>query len=154
MEQPVLQFVFEIRVDVAGGKLPELGKTAKGIRKMVPILNGEFEGPEIKGVVLPAGCDWQLIRNDGITEVEARYLLRTDDDALITIINKGLRHGTPDAMQRIANGELAPPSEYYFRTAPIFETSSDRYDWLNRHIFIANGIRTPDQVFIHVWKVL
>ncbi|HEY4323988.1 MAG TPA: DUF3237 domain-containing protein [Mucilaginibacter sp.] len=154
MEQPNLQFVFEIRIDVAGGKLPELGKTAKGVRKIVSILSGRFEGPEIKGIILTGGYDWQLIRNDGVAEVEAHYVLKTDDDVLITITNKGLRHGTADAMQRIANGELVAPSEYYFRTSPVFETAADKYDWLNKNIFIANGIRTPDQVLIQVWKVL
>ncbi|MEO6849342.1 MAG: DUF3237 domain-containing protein [Mucilaginibacter sp.] len=154
MVQPGLQFVFEIQIDVTGGKLLELGATAKGVKKIVPILGGQFEGPEIKGVIVPGGYDWQLIRHDGVAEVEARYILKTDDDVLITIFNKGLRHGTPEAMQRIADGELADPKNYYFRTAPVFETTAGKYDWLNRNIFLANGIRKPDQVLIQVWMVL
>lgn len=154
MEQPGLKFVLEISIGVTPGKLLELGPVGKGIRKVVPLLGGTFEGPGIKGTILPGGYDWQFVRPDGVTEMDARYVLKTDDDVLITIVNRCLRHGTPEAMQKIANGELADPSEYYFRTAPIFETASAKYDWLNRHIFIANGIRKPDQVQIQVWQVL
>ena len=139
MGQPGLQFVFEIRVEVTPGKLLELGKTAKGTRKIVPILGGIFEGPEIRGIILPGGYDWQLARTDGVSEVEARYVLKTDDDVLITIINKGLRYGTPDAMQKIANGELASSSEYYFRCAPVFETVAGKYDWLNGISLLRTG---------------
>lgn len=154
MEQPRLQFTFEIAVDVTPGKLLVSGKTAKGIRKIVPILGGQFEGPGIKGTVLSGGYDWQLIRADGVAEMDARFMLQTDDNVLITVVNRCLRHGTPEAMQKIAEGQFAEPSDYYFRTSPIFETSSPRYDWLNRHIFIATGIRRPDQVLIQIWQVL
>jgi len=154
MVQPGLQFVFEIQVDVTPGKLLELGATARGVKKIVPILGGQFEGSGIKGSIMPGGYDWQLIRHDGVAEVDARYVLKTDDDVLITITNKGLRHGTREAMQRIADGQLVEQTEYYFRTAPVFETAPDKYNWLNRNIFIANGVRKPDQVLIQVWMVL
>lgn len=154
MEQPRLQFVFELRIDVTAGKLQELGAVGKGVKKVVPILGGEFDGPGIKGAILSGGYDWQFVRPDGVTEMDARYVLKTDDDVLITVVNRCLRHGTPEAMQKIANGDLADPSEYYFRTTPVFETADGKYDWLNRHIFIANGVRTPDRVLIQVLQVL
>jgi hypothetical protein len=154
MEQPLLEFAFEIRADVTGGKIPEVGATAKGMKRAVPIIGGTFEGPDIKGSIVPGGYDWQLVRTDGTTELEARYLLKTDDNVLITIVNAGLRHGSKDAMQRMADGKEVPPGEYYFRTTPRFEVGSGKYDWLANHIFIANGIRKPEQVLIQIWKVL
>ena len=89
MEQPRLDFVFEIRLDVSG-KMQELGKTTKGIRRIIPISGGDFEGPDMKGTILPGGADWQLIRFDSVIEIAARYVLKTDDGALITIVNSGL----------------------------------------------------------------
>ena len=154
MQQPQLEFSFEIRVDVTAGRIQELGNTPKGIRKIVPILGGSFEGPDIRGTIIPGGYDWQLIRSDNVAEIEARYVLKTDDNALITIVNTGLRHGPKDVMQRIAIGEAVEPSEYYFRSAPVFETGEPRYEWLAKNIFIATGIRKPSQVLIQVWKVL
>lgn len=154
MEQPGLEFAFEIRVDVSGGRMQELGKTPKGIRRIIPILGGTFEGSAIKGIILPGGYDWQLVRSDGVAEIEARYVLKTDDDALITIVNTGLRHGPAAIMERMAKGEEVAPSSYYFRSIPVFETSEPTYEWLTKNIFIANGTRKPSEVVIQVWKVL
>jgi len=153
MEQPKLEFAFEIRVDVSEG-IRELGATPKGVRKIIPLCGGTFEGPSIKGTILPGGYDWQLIRSDGVAEIEARYVLKTDEDALITIVNTGLRHAPATIMERMARGEALDPSLYYFRSVPLFETSEPKYDWLSKNIFIANGIRKPDEVIIQVWKVL
>jgi hypothetical protein len=154
MEQPRLEFAFEIRADVKGGKIQEVGVTAKGLRRAVPIMGGKFEGPEINGEILPGGYDWQLVRVDGVIEIEARYLLKTDDGALITIVNTGIRHGAKEAMERMAKGEEVSPDEYYFRSIPVFETADANYEWLTKHIFVANGIRKPELVLIQVWKVL
>lgn len=153
MEQPKLEFVFEISVQVTPGKIQEVGETGKGIRRIVPITGGTFEGPAIKGIVVSGGYDWQLQRNDNVSEIEARYVLQTDDGALITIVNKGLRHGPAEVMNRIATGQSVNPDEYYFRSIPVFETGAEQYHWLMKNIFIATGIRKPDKVLIQVWKV-
>ncbi|HRH47923.1 MAG TPA: DUF3237 domain-containing protein [Panacibacter sp.] len=154
MEQPKLEFVFEISVLVTPGKIQEVGETGKGIRRIVPITGGTFEGPGIKGIVVPGGYDWQLQRSDHVSEIEARYILQTDDGALITIVNKGLRHGPEEVMKRIALGEAVNADEYYFRSIPVFETGAVQYNWLMKNIFIATGIRKPDKVLIQVWKIL
>ncbi|CAN5514968.1 DUF3237 domain-containing protein [soil metagenome] len=143
MVQPKLEFVFELRVDVSEG-IRELGTTPKGIRRIIPLCGGSFEGPSIKGTILPGGYDWQLIRSDGVAEIEVRYVLKTDDDTLITVMNTGLRHATATIMERMAKGEELDPSLYYFRSVPVFETSVPNYDWLSKNIFIANGIRQPN----------
>lgn len=152
MEQPALEFCFRISVDVTG--IQELGKTAKGIRKIVPITGGSFEGPNMKGNVVAGGYDWQLLRADEVVEIDARYMLQTDEGDLITIINTGLRHGPPEIMQLLAKGEEVDPSEYYFRSIPVFETGNPKYAWLMRSVFIATGIRKPKQALIDVWRVV
>lgn len=153
MEQPLLEFCFRITIDVTGG-MQELGKTGKGIRRIVPITGGSFEGPNIKGSVVTGGYDWQLLRLDNIIEIDARYLLQADDGDLIIVVNTGLRHGPPEVMQRLAKREDVDPSEYYFRSVPVFETGNPKYAWLMQSVFIANGIRKPKQVLIDVWRVL
>ena len=128
-------------------------QTTKGIRRIIPITGGIFAGPQINGTIEPGGYDWQLHRSDGVTELEARYVLRTDDNSLITIVNTGLRHGPPGVMQQIARGEEVDPSLYYFRSVPYFETSGPKYNWLTENIFLASGLRNPSEVIIRVWKV-
>src|SRR5476651_18566 len=152
MEQPGLEFCFRISIDVTGG-IKEVGKTAKGIRKVVPITGGSFEGPNIKGKVVAGGYDWQLLRADDIVEIDARYMLQTDDGDLITLMNTGLRHGPPEVMQRLAQGEEVDPSAYYFRSINVLETGNAEYTWLMQSVFIASGIRKPKQVLIDVWRV-
>jgi hypothetical protein len=152
MEQPKLEFCFRISVDVTAG-IQEVGNIAKGIRRVVPITGGTFEGPDIRGRVVAGGYDWQLIRRDGVAEIDARYLLKTDSGHLITLTNTGLRHGPPEVMQSLATGKEVAPSEYYFRSIPLFETSNPEHEWLMRSVFIATGIRRPTQVFIDVWRV-
>jgi len=103
--------------------------------------------------VLPGGADWQIIRRDGVAEVEARYTLKTDDGALIYIWNRGVRHGPEEVIRRLAAGEAVGPDEYYFRTTPVFETGASAYQWLNGLVCVAAGERRPDAVVITVYQV-
>jgi hypothetical protein len=154
MQVPQLEFAFDIKIKVQPGRGLDSGTLAKGVRRMIPIVGGTFEGPAIKGNIIPGGYDFQLLRNDGVTEIDARYVLQTDDGALITIINQGLRHGPEDVMRQMADGIEVDPSLYYFRSVPMFETGSEKYKWLNSNVFIANGIRKPEEVIISVFKIL
>jgi hypothetical protein len=107
----------------------------------------------MKGRILPGGADFQVIRRDGAAFLDARYTLETDDGALIYLTNSGYRHGTPDIMRRIAEGEDIDPSLYYFRTAFRFETGAETYDWLNRIIAVGAGHRLPEGVTFQVFEV-
>ena len=112
-----------------------------------------MSGPRLQGAVLPAGADYQLIRPDGYTMLDARYLVRLDDGAMIYIVNTGVRFGPPDIMARIVRGEPVDPAQVYFRTTPRFETASPSYQWLTRPLFLATGARHPDRVEITIFEV-
>ena len=117
-----LRFVMELIVEI--GPALEVGSTPRGLRRVIPITGGTFEGPELRGVVLPGGADWNLRRSDDVAEVWARYTLQTDDGVLISITNAGLAHGAPGTPER------------YARTSPSFEVADERYAWLERSIFV------------------
>ena len=148
---PRLEFVFEARVAVDPAL--DLGDVAKGGRRIVPIAGGEFSGPQIRGVVLPGGADWQVIRHDGVAELEARYTLRTDDGALIYVRNHALRHGPPEIMAALAAGQKVEPVSYYFRGATFFETSAERHAWVTKHIVVCTGEREAARVIVKFYKV-
>ena len=57
---PALEFVFEETVTL--GKALEVGKTARGERRIIPIAGGHFEGPHIKGEVMPGGSNTGWVR--------------------------------------------------------------------------------------------
>ncbi len=149
---PKLEFVFEAHVTVDPPL--ELGDLAKGARRILPIIGGDFAGPALRGQVLPGGADWQILRGDGVAELEARYTLRTDDGALIYVRNHALRHGPAEVMAALAAGRAAAPDSYYFRGATFFETGATRYTWLTKHIVVCTGHREPTCVNLKFYKVL
>ena len=118
----------------------DIGATPRGTRRFYPAIGGSFEGPRLRGEVLPDGGDWLLTRPDGVLEQDVRITLKTDDGAFIYVRYAGIRHGPPEVMARLAQGETVDPSEYYFRVAPMFETGAERYAWLNK-ILAVGGAR-------------
>ena len=149
---PRLEFAFEVRAEVADPTV--VGLMPNGTRRIVNILGGTFEGPKVKGKLLPGGADWQIIREDGFTEVDARYTLQTDSGKLIYVSNIGMRHAPPDVMKRLNAGETVDQSQIYFRAVPKFETAAPELQWLTRSIFVATGERYPKGVVIRFWRVL
>ena len=103
--------------------------------------------------MLPGGADWQVIRSDGVADLDARYTLETADGALIYVRNRGYRHGPAEILRRLASGENVDPGRYYMRTTPRFETGDPRYAWLNRIICVASGARRRDAVELQVFEV-
>jgi Protein of unknown function (DUF3237) len=143
---PRLEFVFAAHVTV--GEPLDVGDVGKGRRRIVPITGGEFSGPTMRGVVLGGGADWQIIRDDGVAELEARYTLQSSDGALVYV-----RHGPPEVMAALAAGREVTPGSYYFRGATFFETSVERYDWLTRHVIICTGHREPSLVKVEFYRI-
>src|SRR5690554_3158773 len=81
-QAPTLEFAFE-EIVALGPAIP-VGDTPRGKRNIIPIPGGTFEGPGIKGEIIGGGWDWQLTRADGCTEIEADYMIGTDDEVVIT----------------------------------------------------------------------
>lgn len=148
---PPAEFIFAATVKVA--PVLDLGDVGKGTRRIVPIAGGEFSGPQLNGVVLPGGADWQTLRSDGVAELEARYTLRTDDGALIYVRNHALRHGPAEVMAALAAGRPVDPASYYFRGTTFFETSAARYAWLGRHIVVCTGERQAALVKLSFFQI-
>ena len=144
---------FLCKIEVTLEPARELGDTPLGRRRIIGITGGKFSGPRLSGRVLPGGADWQVIRSDGVAELDARYTLETDDQALIYVRNFGYRHGPADVIQRLAAGEPVDPALYYMRTTPRFETGAERYQWLNRIICVATGARRKAAVELDVYEV-
>jgi Protein of unknown function (DUF3237) len=152
LSPPKLDFIFAAHVTV--GAPLDLGDVGKGGRRMVPITGGEFAGPNIRGSVIAGGADWQVIRHDGVAELEARYVLRTDDDALISVRNNALRHGPAEVMAALAAGRPVAPESYYFRGAVFFETGAENYKWLTGRIVVCTGHREPAAVKLKFFALL
>lgn len=146
---PTLEPVAELNVEVASPIV--IGETAAGIRRVIPITGGTVTG-KINGRVQPGGADFQILRRDDVTELEARYVIETDE-GLVYVVNNGIRTGPKAIMDALARGELVDQSQIYFRAIPRFETAAPSLQWLTKRIFICAGARLPDRVVLRFFEL-
>ncbi len=141
---PELEFLATLHVQVAPPQ--EVGDTMFGRRRVIPLLGGTVRGPVLNGTILPGGADFQSIRSDTYTDIQARYVIETDEGERIYVENTGIRTGSAEDIAAIARGEPVDPARIYFRSYPRFETASPTWWWLNTHLFVGTGARHPDHV--------
>jgi hypothetical protein len=144
-------FLFNMSADV--GELISLGPGPLGERRVVYIDGGSFEGPALRGTVL-GGADWQILRSDGVLELDARYAIKDARGGVMQVLSQGYRHGPPEVMAQLARGEEVDPARYFFRTIMRFETGAGDLAWLNKVIAVATAARKPRRVEIRAWRLL
>ena len=141
-------------IDVSVQPIRVLGAFPLGERRVVTFAGGTFEGRDgLRGTIAPGGVDWQLARSDGVLEIDAHYLLVTDDDEPIEVRSVGLRKASPAVAERLARGDEVAPTEYYFRTHIRLATSAPRLAWMNDLLAVSTGERRADTVRIRVHEV-
>ena len=141
---PTLKFFANVSVMVDAPI--EVGHTARGKRRLIPILGGSVVGDGWQARVLPGGADFQLVVNDTMAELDARYVLETDAGDRLYVVNQAVRSGPPELMARLVRGEPVDPAEIYFRCMPRFETASPSFQWITERMFVGTGARFPDHV--------
>lgn len=142
-DTPNLEYVMQLYVTLE----PQytVGEVPHGKRVVIPITGGIFEGPKLKGTIIPGGADYQYQKTDGKTlrtELEAIYSIKTHDGVYIHVRNCGIFHASQEGV--------------YFFTAPKFEAPEDSpYAWLNNAIFVcATAPSEPNTVRLNIWKVV
>jgi hypothetical protein len=131
----------------------KFGGTPYGERRVIHITGGRVSGARLKGRILPGGADWQIIRADGVADIQARYTIEAEGGGLVLVDSEGLRHGPPDVIERLGRGEAVDSSLYYFRTVMRFETAAAPLAWLNKILAIARGERLARAVKLDVFEV-
>lgn len=145
------EFLMELRANL---DMQIIGDTPNGHRRVYPILGGSVQGPGIEGDVLPGGSDALLVRPDGSGLLDVRLTVKTSDDALIYITYRGILNPIPALEARLMAGETVPASDYYFRTAPLFETAAGRYAYLNQVLAVGVGEVGLGWVAYSVYQIL
>lgn len=126
----------ELRLDVWVEAPVALDAQTNGPVRLVRISGGTVSG-SLSGVILPGGTDWQAIRPDGTTEIEARYLLELSDGARVELQSRGLReHG--------ASG---------FWSSIWLRTPDARHSALNDAQFLGLGRKEPQGVIIDLFRM-
>lgn len=120
---PKLEHVFTITAELA--ETIEVGETVRGNRRIIPITGGMVEGEGIKGTIVPGAWDWQIDRPDGCLDLKADYFIKTDDGAVINVVNTA-------TVCNPAEGEERQP----IYTRPQFEPPRGAYEWMGRGVFV------------------
>ena len=145
-------YIGELKIEVTGTYM--LGGSPLGQRRLDRLDKGHFKGPKIQAEIMAGGMDLLLGGSDGAVRPNVRLVLKLDDGETLLIVYRGVRHGTPEVMERIARGEQVPPNEYYLRTGLVFETASRKYDWMNRIVGVGVGRRAPSAAIYDVFEIL
>jgi hypothetical protein len=148
------ELLFDLKADVDWAGAVDVGNTPHGMRRIFYVTGGTLDGPKIRGTVLPGGGDWCIVRPDGAIVLDVRVAFCTDDGHAIHAYYRGLSTIQIDLLGRILVGEAMHPSEYYFRTTPVFETASEKYGWLNRVLAVGIGQFLPTGVAYKVYAIL
>jgi Protein of unknown function (DUF3237) len=148
-ELPV-EHLFDLSVDLEPAQLIP---TATGTVMNFVARGGRFEGPRLRGEVLPGGGDALLVGSDSVGRVRVRATLRTDDDVLIHYTAGGVIRIPPDGLERLAAGERLPFEETYVRTTPVLETSDDRYAWLTERVLVGLNELSKNHIDYRVYAV-
>jgi hypothetical protein len=142
---PTSVLAWEAVVDV--GPRQNLGMAPGGERFIIPILGGQFagqvQGHALRGKVLPGGADRQLLRPDGIKELDALYEMQLDDGTVLTIRNR-VQIDAPADAPRYAFSHVRV-------TAP-----EGPHAWLNRRVFVGTLHSLPPErkaVLVRVWML-
>ncbi len=148
---PQLEVIARLEVQV-GVPIP-VGRAGGGERRVVPILGGRVLGPLLRGSVVAGGSDVQLMRPDGVVEIDSRYVVELDDGCHVFVHDAGVRHvpavvGAEPAKGGTVRGGTVDPGLVYSRTRVSFETDAPELAWLTRDLFVGSGARSGDRVHL------
>ncbi len=151
-----------LQINVQLGPREEMGKGPDGTRVNYPIAGGTFVGKDIdgkpmKGTVVPGGADMSVMREDGVTRINALYRLKTDDGEIIIIDNAGIWRLNESGLAKQAKGlefKDMKETDFYCRTVPSFKTQPGKHAWLNDYIFVGSidGV-SEHEVLISVYRM-
>lgn len=148
---PALAHVTDLHVKL--GPIMDLGPDRGGRRRVIPIIGGYAKGPRLSGQIVDFGADWQVMGDDGVAEIDTRYMLETPEGALVDIRNPGIRVAEPEVAARLAAGEAVDPSEYYFRCTPRLFCTHPEHAWISRRLFVGVGERRAAEVVMRIFEI-
>lgn len=136
------EFLFRMALQAGA---PQMSAAGAGRElRVIPVTGGTFEGPSLKGEVVPGTtADWLRAEPDGTAHMDVRLVMRTDKGQHFYMHYSGVRSGPPEVLARLGRGEAVDPADYYFRIAIRFETGDPELAWLNRVLAVGVGQRPP-----------
>ncbi|MDB2644196.1 DUF3237 domain-containing protein [Luminiphilus sp.] len=122
-------------ITVQLGERVDVGQGPKGRRLVVDVLSVDVDCDRVKAsLAVNDAADWLTLNDDGTVGcVDVRFTLKTDDGAYIYVEYAG----------------RANMAEGLITTAPTFQTSHEKYRWMNGLQAIAAGVVDGSGVLIY-----
>ena len=149
---PKLEYLMTYRAELRPPV--DVGAGPAGVRQIFDVTGGQFEGPRLKGELLPSGADWLLMGPDGVGRLDVRGTFKTDDGAHVYVQYSGILVMNEKVQQALAQGRETQYGDSDFFTQPRFETGDERYAWLNSIVAIGEGRLIPSAVEYRVYQVV
>jgi hypothetical protein len=124
-------------VSVAGGDRYRIDDGPFGDRVIAGIREGRWEGERLSADIVGPGADWAMPGPDGAMLLDVRQVIQTDDGAVVYVTY----HGRADRRRGT------------YTIAPTFETSDERYTWLNVVQAVGKGRLVDGRIVYHVYEV-
>jgi len=128
--------------------------TGTGLRLNYVVREGVVTGDRLSGTFIAGGGDWITIGTDQIGHLDVRATVRTDDGELIYITNTGRVDLRGGIAERLGAGEALTSKDLYARSAPLFETGSEKYAWMNSIVTVALNGLAPQHVDYSIFEIL
>lgn len=134
-QMPRFEFLYEAHVSL--GEQVMSGTYEGHQRGTMNLLGGTFEGPNIKGKILPSTRDWPTYLGNGVRITNVDYTFVTDDGAHLFVSVDGYRYD-PSAMKgALLESEKRDPAPNLLRVFIRIKAPDDsRYAWLNTNLFV------------------
>ncbi|KAK3064200.1 hypothetical protein LTS18_009313 [Coniosporium uncinatum] len=156
---PVPSLKFLLHLECEMDVFHHIGPGPHGDRSTVIFKGGRFEGPRMRGEILPGGGDWEIVRNDEAAgtqtaHLDTRYNLRTHDGAVIYLQTTGVRTGRKEVLEKLGEDEGIGADEFRMRLHCTMETGDERYRWVNEGVFVASSGRSGSRVIYDAYELL
>lgn len=139
LESLPVEFLFTMTANVSPPTVIHGGP--QGSRFIVSVPGGTFEGPKLKGTIVPhSGGDWVTLRPDGSMKLDVRLTLQTEDGAFILVTYNGIGARSADGSTKVYS-------------TPLFETGAEQYAWLNTVQAVGIGSTGPNGVTYEVYAI-
>ncbi len=125
-------------LDVRGPVEPHDGSEPNPRTQYWQMSRATLNGPRIRATSVMPGIDWFTPYAEGYRP-HVRLPFQTDDGAVILLEYRGIVHATQAFVQAVREDTATDWDDQYMRMALTFDTTSNRYKWITRSLFLARG---------------
>ncbi len=148
-----MQVVREFTLHFALGESFQMGGGPFGARAVGIVGDGWVKGDRISGRLVGPAADWAIMGSDGYAQIDVRAQIRTDDGADLYIHYNGSLEMNEATMTALFSDQETSLGASYWFTHVRLESGAERYEWVNRTMFVGHGRAATDGIEYEVYRL-